>query len=171
MKINVTAVGEPWKPNPEADPLYTINVEGMGEPQKTYDAALAAVGEHEAEKYTAKSGKDYWRSPKAFRGSTGKSFKADPEKMKQDHDLAVATNQSIQRQKAADIAAQLVMAGSRDDLRSTFDELMQMIALPWRPDAMSDPAPPTKPGLVKPPALQRAKDDDLPPVESYEGMQ
>ena len=81
MKIKVTHVGDAWQPSPDADPLYTIHIEGNGEPQRTYDAALAVVGTHEAEYFKSKKGKVYWRTPKPKEeqaSSGAREFKADP---------------------------------------------------------------------------------------------
>lgn len=80
-KINVIHVGTAWKPkdNPNADPLYTIHIEGMGEPQKTFDASLAVLGEHEAESFPSKGGKTYWRTPKKQWTKRDEQFKADPD--------------------------------------------------------------------------------------------
>ncbi len=82
MKINVTKADEGWLPAGAKDALFTIYIEGMGEPQRTYDKALAVVGEHEAEEFTSKSGKKFWRTPRVpnpYQGRGGaKEFKADP---------------------------------------------------------------------------------------------
>lgn len=61
-KILVKQVGKPWLPPGGKDPLYSIMLEGYGEPQKTFDVKLAHEGEHEAESFTSKSGKTFWRS-------------------------------------------------------------------------------------------------------------
>lgn len=85
-KIKVTQASQGWKARPTSDPLFTIHIEGEGEPQRTFDKELAVVGEHEAEKFTAKNGKEYWRTPKKPGGNqeltfrTERQFKADPEK-------------------------------------------------------------------------------------------
>lgn len=76
----------------------------------------------------------------APRGSE-RVYKADPDKLKLEKNLEVARNQSIQRQKAADLATQLYLANKRLVLREAFDELMLMIAIPWEPP----PAPPESP--------------------------
>lgn len=88
MKIKVTqVVGQGWKADDNADTLYTVHIEGQGEPQKTYDESLARVGEHEAESFVAKSGKTYWRTkrpqmaPRAPYKQSVKEFKADKDKM------------------------------------------------------------------------------------------
>lgn len=85
MKINVTHTSEGWRPPKAASDfpaIYTIHIEGYSESQKTMDASLATVGTHEAEEYTAKSGKTYWRSiePENVPGATEKVSKADPAK-------------------------------------------------------------------------------------------
>lgn len=83
MRVNVINVGSPWRANPNMDFLYTLNIEGRGEPIKTFDAALAQLGEHNAEEYTSKSGKQFWRLVKDSQGSpetpaASREFKADP---------------------------------------------------------------------------------------------
>lgn len=87
MRVNITKVlPKPWVPTdkPDADPLYTIHIEGQGEPQKTYDPALTTQGWHEAETFKSKSGKEYWRTPKENNNlptATGQvQYKADPDK-------------------------------------------------------------------------------------------
>lgn len=136
MKINVTNVGEPWTPPSGGDALYTIHVEGVGEPQKTFDKALAVVGEHEAEQYQSKTGKTYYRTPKPSGGYAGpraatgpKEFKADPAKMKQDLSLEVARNQSIQRQVAVKAAVDLIVAGKieYDEMYRTYGYIMELL--------------------------------------------
>ncbi len=98
MKINVTHVGSPWRANPQADYLYTIHIEGYGEPQKTFDAELAAEGEHEAEQYQAKaSGKTYWRVPKPLGSSVSRSKPLE---------RSVDQTASIQRQVALKAAVE-----------------------------------------------------------------
>lgn len=58
-----------------------------------------------------------------------KEFKADPAKMAQDKHLAIATNQSIQRQVAMKGTVELIVGGIRkyDDLQVTFDDLMGLL--------------------------------------------
>ncbi len=140
MKIKVTSVGEPWKATPESDALYTIHIEGHGEPQKTFDAALAVVGEHEAEEYQSKAGKPYWRTPKAsgaFQRAAGgvKKFEADPKKLDQDKTLTIATNQSIQRQVAYKGVIDLI-AADKIDINAMYDYFgysMELLSNPdWR---------------------------------------
>jgi hypothetical protein len=81
MRVKVTSVGIPWKPpqDQSADPLWTINIEGIGEPCKTYDPELAKVGEHEAETFTSKSGKEYWRTPKSAQKPATQGYKGKDE--------------------------------------------------------------------------------------------
>jgi hypothetical protein len=81
MRVKVTSVGIPWKPpqDQNADPLWTINIEGIGEPCKTYDPELAKVGEHEAETFTSKSGKEYWRTSKSAQKPATQGYKGKDE--------------------------------------------------------------------------------------------
>lgn len=64
----------------------------------------------------------------------GRAAKADPEKMKQDKELEIARNQSIQRQQGV-IQAVLLKTGSKDyqskDLIDIFNEVMALITTPW----------------------------------------
>lgn len=185
MKITVTNVGKGWLPpnaQPDADPLYSLVVEGMGEPIKTYDKALAVLGEHEAEEYTAKSGKTYWRLPKArtfppqfpVKGGV-KEFKADPAKMKQEFSLEVARNQSIQRQVALKAAVELTIADGTgiptEVVTEYFNHFMGLLATPWQPtedmtaeefDQVVEEAGDFK--KINP------VDDDLPPLSAYEEL-
>lgn len=130
MKVNVINVGDPWTP-PGGSTLYTIHVEGMGEPQRTFDASLAVLGEHEAEEYTSKKGKTYLRVPKAPGSFTPKlkHFAADPKKMQQDLNLEIKRNQSIQRQVAVKGAVELISVGVRkySDLTAVYNDLMRLL--------------------------------------------
>lgn len=151
MKVNITAVGEPWRAIPESDALYTITIEGMGEPKKTFDSALAIVGEHEAESYTSKAGKEYWRTPKAtaYKGSTGgtKQFKADPE-----------SRNSIEKQKALAEAVNYVNGQEQhteEDVRLAYvlhvaQKFLEFIREPESVDVLT------------------SIDDDKPPIENYD---
>lgn len=64
----------------------------------------------------------------SFNKSTGK-YQADPVKLKQDYNLEVARNQSIQRQVALKGAVDLIVAAKRDygELTVTFDDLMDLL--------------------------------------------
>lgn len=70
------------------------------------------------------------KSGGSFSGGGTKVFKADPDKMDQDKKLAIATNQSIQRQVAMKGAVELIVAGKREygELTSTFKDLMDLIS-------------------------------------------
>lgn len=131
MKVEVTNVSEPWKFNDTADPLYTIVLKDYGEPVKTYDLELAKLGEHEAEEYTAKSGKTYWRLVKQSKwlGGGTKKFEADPKKLQQEFSLEVAKNLSIQRQVSLKACVDLVVADkiAYTGLDATFDHLMLLL--------------------------------------------
>ncbi len=137
MNVEVTSVSEPWKFNDTADPMWTVVLKDHGEPVKTYDAELAKVGSHEAEEYTAKSGKVYWRTIKAKKSFGGgvKKFEADPKKMAQDLTLTMATNSSIQRQVSYKGVIDLIVAGKIDlrDMYRYFGYSMELLeATDWR---------------------------------------
>ncbi len=136
MKVNVTSVNpNPWKPDDapaDFKPIYTFNIEGQGEPQKTTNPALATVGEHEAYQKPSKSGKLYWYTDEEAKltfPTKSKSFQADPIKLKQEYSLEVAKNLSIQRQVAVKGVVDLIVAGKREygDLQITFDDLMVLL--------------------------------------------
>lgn len=165
MKIVVKDVGKGWRPDdkPDADPMYTISVEGQTEPQKTYDPLLAVVGEHEAEQYTAKSGKNYWRTPKPqkqWSKPQEKVFRADPD-----------TRESIQIQQAL-IQAVALQNGSIEDkpLQERVDDTL-MVASQFL-TFLRDPArlmeAQTTPVITLP--IDDITLDDLPPAELYDNL-
>lgn len=187
MKITVTEVGDPWKPNDAADPMWTIHIAGFGEPQRTYDPLLATKGEHEAEVFKAKnSGKEYWRTPKGSQpaqatqaqttgGATPtKSYTADPKKLKQEFALEVAKNQSIQRQVALKACVELICYGKREyaELADTFHEAMGLLYPGYK--KTDGEVPPAEDGETMVDQGDFAKttheaDDDLtPPAELYD---
>lgn len=137
MAIKVLHVGEPWKATPTSDPMWMITVEGMGEPQKTYDAALSTPGEYDAESYESKAGKTYWRlkgSKSSYKGAGGaKVFKADPDKMKMAWTIETARNQSIQRQVALKLALEQNQVDKANDIEEQFDRFMKLLVTPWQP--------------------------------------
>jgi hypothetical protein len=148
--------------------MYTIHIENKGEPQKTFDAALASLGEHEAEEYQSKSGKTYWRVPKAGgyapRSSGAKTFQADPKKLKQEMTLEVAKNLSIQRQVAMKGAVDLIVADKRkyNQLHDTYADLMQLL----NPDQAPDPFD----GVEVPMTDMGDFAAEQPPIEAYDQL-
>ena len=135
MNVTVTHVSDPWKFNEDSDPMWTVVLKDRGEPVKTYDSGLAQLGEHDAEEYTSKTGKVYWRLVKKKSFGGVKEFKADKDKMKQDLTLATATNHSIQRQVAYKGVIDLVVADKidLDDWYRYFGYSMELLeATDWR---------------------------------------
>lgn len=97
-----------------------------------------------------------------------RTYRADPDKMKQEFTLEQARNMSIQRQVAVKGAVDLVVAGKAHDIMLAYVDLMTLLAEPdWYKFKMEL-------GLqeqIEDPeiALDRAF-DDLPPVENYEDL-
>lgn len=98
--------------------------------------------------------------PTAHKGEASylgeRTFKADPDKMKQEYTLAQATNMSIQRQVALKGAIELVVAGKSDDVVESYVDLMRLLS---EPDWAKFDAP-----------MDDRFENDLPPVESYDNL-
>lgn len=66
-------------------------------------------------------------------GSGGRVAKADPDKLKQERELEIARNQSIQRQVAVKAAVELVVSDKikLDELDTYYDKFMDKLTTPW----------------------------------------
>lgn len=88
------------------------------------------------------------------RAVESKTYKADPDKMKQEFTLEQARNMSIQRQVGLKATVDLILGGIRtyDQLIGTYCDMMEILSEPnWR-------------------ELEELKDieADMPPIESYD---
>lgn len=73
-----------------------------------------------------------------------RTFKADPDKMKQQMTLETATNMSIQRQVAVKATVELIVSGKRDylQLHETYVHIMEMLSEPdWKKFSVPDGPP------------------------------
>ena len=167
MKLIVKTVGAPWKFDDKADPLWTLTAEGQTEPIRTYDADLAKVGEFDAESYTAKSGKVYWRTIKERpqRSFGAKEFKADP--LKQD---------SIEWQACLKAAVETVkdfylMADSKPATLDGYAQEVLSVLVTYKNTVNEKPTEIPEPEEVVRDAGDFAKiNPDEPPVENYDDL-
>jgi hypothetical protein len=95
-------------------------------------------------------------APAATWTPPAKTYKADPDKLKQEYSLDVAKNMSIQRQVAVKSTIDLIVAGKRkySQLIGTYCDLMEILSEPdWR-------------------ELEELKEmeESLPPVELYDNV-
>jgi hypothetical protein len=91
---------------------------------------------------------------KAASAAPERTYKADPDKMKQTYSLEVAKNMSIMRQVSLKAAVDLVVAGKSDDLIKAYTDGMMLLSEPnWTKFA----AP-----------MDEKYENELPPVENYE---
>ena len=153
MKITVKEGKEVWKSPDGKVKIYDITLDN-GTIMHTKSDRIAGGGEFDVEVYE-KNNKTYVRQlPKEGNFSpSGKTFKADPEKMKQEWTLEVARNQSIQRQVAYKGVIDLVVSDKIElgEFELWFDLSMNFLANPWNKEAVQEA-------------------EDQPPVEVYEGI-
>lgn len=169
MKVTVKTVGKGWKPDGAGEdfkPIYTLITLEHSEPIKTQDPALTIPGEHEAESYTAKSGKTYWRTmgaTKAYKPQE-KVFKADPD-----------SRASIEKQKALAEAVNFINGliepqDSGERIKAVLSTAKSFLGFLNDPESVDNSwvEEQTLETIELP--LDTTTEDDLPPTELYEDL-
>ena len=105
--------------------------------------------------------------------STAKTYKADPDKMKQEYTLDVARNMSIQRQVCLKGAIELIVAGKRDydELVETYVDLMELASeIDWESFKGRDIIPEDVMGDddLEEVLTKMTEDPDAPPLDVYD---
>lgn len=176
MKINVVKTDpKPWVPPGGGDALYSIQVEGQGE-IKTFEAKFNELGEHEAESFQAKSGKTYWRIPKApsRQFNTKKSYEADPAKIASIEWQKAVAEGNILVKNWYDVA----LMGGRESVEVPDMEHYKLevvnaaitlaSAIDKKPDDFIDDPDEAELDMLE--IADDTSEDDLPPTELYEDL-
>lgn len=179
MTIEVISVGKPWTP-PDAGadfkPIYTLIAKddkgvSMGEPIKTQDPLLASVGKHHAESYPTKSGKTYWRT---ITPSTPQTAPEAPQSTKAAQPVTDTTRESIERQQA--LIQAVAFVNGQTEYNENVDRLATTLSVAedfaqFLRGGMAIKAPETLDMFKDDPLDDFDPEEDLPPVENYEGME